>query len=1354
MGDATVEGVAGEIYAKHRNSTQPESHQVCAILGAVLEVVQAEGLQPTPTTLFAALMSSLEKSETQASAQVAGAMCTVLASVLGRVPAQILRSRFNASVQIMQSIVGQNDQQAGTLRAALACLSYITAAVNPTEWAPALRPFTLLLRYSTDARPKVRKRAQYSLVDVLAALQGTPALQGASDAVLKVCEIILPGPEAAARAAAAASNKKRNEAEAAIADAVSRALHMLGSLKQIVALLAGNVVGPLSKMLLKLYVLRQPMLSRSTTDCLEMLCSAKNSHLGSAALGEVLQQVLQQEAAWDRKDTDLMLALTSFIETGFTRLHELDASVCALRLPQAFHLLLPQLCAEQEGVRFGTQQALKNLIHDCVDESMVNTAVSRGSMSSSAMPPAQSIVVAVANTLTVRYQDGWINALSVAGELLERLGSEGAPLAEGLLLRLGEMCAGASDAAEEEGTDEGSNKVALAAQNALGQAIRAMGPQAVLQVLPLGLVEALEGDGEARTWLIPLLRQHVQGAHLAYWGSELLPLARALGSRAALAQQSPGRQLEAQQCRALELQLWNTLQSFCSWALDTATAFRSYAKGIGTAFEKRQDLRVIICNALATLCLQNRKALKAAGVTEGVGYSDPSGIQQTNADNEEEQSDVVLPGEVPTHYDLHTAQANTQVLKDFAKNWLPLLFNAFIATDSQERNSYGSAIAAYATIADAATLSHFFREVIKRLLKVGEDEAAGVPATGVAREGGDSPTARKCTYMELALCLAPGLDVNGVSILYKAAKPSLQERDQAAQKKAYKLVAYICEHRPDFLRAHCQDMTDCLLAGVVTSMSAAKRYRLRCLKALILLLQSNDAPEIHMAQALQDAGQTETRQQVVGSMVSEIILCVKEVNQKTRTAAYELLVSLAKAMHEQHPPPLPALGQDMDMEASDSMHSRGGLHTLFSMVLGGLVAATPHMIAATVMALARLLYEFAGPLEYMVDDLLPAVLALLRTKSREVVKAVLGFVKVVAMRLPIPVVTAHVKAILEGILLWSADTKNQFKLKVRVVVERLARRLGYDAVAENIPEEHRKLLTHIRKEKTRKLREDKAEKMEMDGGEAKSKFGGSTKRARTLGGSEWDSQVFSDDEAEADVRTKLGAATLSGATRPARSAGKSAKSIARGGKGLPREIEGNPLDLLDAGTSRKMVKHAAARGAPAAPAEEEDDFEHEADGKIIVKDEEAQGKKRRRKSHLDDSDDSDFDDIRHVHGAKAALREGAGSVRYAATAGAKSRGRSTAGGSVGGRSIGARTSATAKGAGSQHSGDRFKARKGAKGDTKGASKVEPYAYWPLDRKMLNRRAGKQAAAKKGLERVVKAAKTGAVKGHKAKRRRT
>lgn len=43
--------------------------------------------------------------------------------------------------------------------------------------------------------------------------------------------------------------------------------------------------------------------------------------------------------------------------------------------------------------------------------------------------------------------------------------------------------------------------------------------------------------------------------------------------------------------------------------------------------------------------------------------------------------------------------------------------------------------------------------------------------------------------------------------------------------------------------------------------------------------------------------------QVVAMLVSEIVLCIKEVNKRTRVAAYELLVGLAKAMHSAEPPP-------------------------------------------------------------------------------------------------------------------------------------------------------------------------------------------------------------------------------------------------------------------------------------------------------------------------------------------------------------------------------------------------------------------------------------------------------------------
>ena len=38
---------------------------------------------------------------------------------------------------------------------------------------------------------------------------------------------------------------------------------------------------------------------------------------------------------------------------------------------------------------------------------------------------------------------------------------------------------------------------------------------------------------------------------------------------------------------------------------------------------------------------------------------------------------------------------------------------------------------------------------------------------------------------------------------------------------------------------------------------------------------------------------------------------------------------------------------------------------------------------------------------------------------------------------------------------------------------------------------------------------------------------------------------------------------------------------------------------------------------------------------------------------------------------------------------------------------------------------------------KGTKKLEPFAYWPMDRKMLNRRAAKRKDAKKGLLGVVK-----------------
>ena len=63
-----------------------------------------------------------------------------------------------------------------------------------------------------------------------------------------------------------------------------------------------------------------------------------------------------------------------------------------------------------------------------------------------------------------------------------------------------------------------------------------------LQALPLNLASvgtvaaappssASASAPEARTWMLPLLRRHVRGSEIGFWGRSLLPLARTLAAR-------------------------------------------------------------------------------------------------------------------------------------------------------------------------------------------------------------------------------------------------------------------------------------------------------------------------------------------------------------------------------------------------------------------------------------------------------------------------------------------------------------------------------------------------------------------------------------------------------------------------------------------------------------------------------------------------------------------------------------------------------------------------------------------------------------------------------------------------------
>jgi ribosomal RNA-processing protein 12 len=79
----------------------------------------------------------------------------------------------------------------------------------------------------------------------------------------------------------------------------------------------------------------------------------------------------------------------------------------------------------------------------------------------------------------------------------------------------------------------------------------------------------------------------------------------------------------------------------------------------------------------------------------------------------------------------------------------------------------------------------------------------------------------------------------------------------------------------------------------------------------------------------------------VSSIIAEVLLCTKEVNERARSAAFALIVGIGDAI----------LG-----------HQAAGakvitLDAFATTVAAGLAGTTPHMIGATVLALARIIFQ-------------------------------------------------------------------------------------------------------------------------------------------------------------------------------------------------------------------------------------------------------------------------------------------------------------------------------------------------------------------------------------------------------------
>jgi hypothetical protein len=400
-------------------------------------------------------------------------------------------------------------------------------------------------------------------------------------------------------------------------------------------------------------------------------------------------------------------------------------------------------------------------------------------------------------------------------------------------------------------------------------------------------------------------------------------------------------------------------------------------------------------------------------------------------------------------------------------------------------------------------------------------QAAGAEVSS-AKRAVVASAARASALLSLTLAVVPGLetvttedasrdDGSMIAKLYVAIRPAILGGldNSTVQKRAYAVLACILKQHPFFAVSSTRrrDVLDALTGGITVISTSARRGRLACLR--------------HIVKALELGGENDDGHQsgVIPTVLGEVLLCCKDSNSNVRESAFSLIVAMARKMFN-------AGGEgdgslldiadvkktkknntgDIDDEDKEEEEDGDGrmeddeeeeeeeeeedgnvgmtteetaelpppsLTEFFKMIYGALHASTPHMRSAALLALSRLIYEFIGEAEVirvMVLPLLSHALKMLKEQAREVVTSSVSFVRIAVACTPPAELRTYLQRIVNALLVWSGERKERIKKKVRLVLERLVRKFGFEDVAKFVPQSDEPLIRYMRKMAARRER--------------------------------------------------------------------------------------------------------------------------------------------------------------------------------------------------------------------------------------------------------------------------------------------
>ncbi|KAM0471204.1 hypothetical protein ACHAPX_009547 [Trichoderma viride] len=1082
---ATPTPTLAEKLDKIKSPGLQSQQKTVVVLNAVESTLKEQNTAPTSTGYFAALLALLQQAENNGNINVelATPVVYLLDVVTPFAPQPLLRSKFTQILTLLAPVLLMQDAEPILLRTSIGCLESLLLAQDAASWELSVtqigprRAVAGLLNLALDQRPKVRRRSMDALKRVLKNPPPTPSLDHpAADmcahTALKNLEDL---------AAQAIQARKGKKAPNATHDPAL--IHALQLVKTVAAASGGwptTKIESLCELLLNIAKSGNEYMTMAAFEIFELMFEGMTDEVTSAKLPRLMEIISELRPA--ANDTQLVPAWLAILSRGYDVSAQVEADETFQNLPELFNMVAQFLQADSENIRISASECLISFMANCVPPNVI-------------LEPSifdekvlDKIAKAAESLLSVQYQAAWLQTFNVLEAIFTALRWRANPIMLNVTRTIGEIRENPSFQNKKEADD------------VLGQAVRAMGPEAVLSVLPLNILKPVKGQA-GRAWLFPILRDYTSNTNLSHFKSEMVPLSEVMFQKV-LDHGEAERTMEIKIYETLVQQIWSTLPGYCDLPLDLLESFdQSLAEVLANLLYQQVDLRLDICRALRTLIESNQAVA-----------------------NIEEEEDLLLQSRVTKD----GARKNLTYLGQFAGNMLAVLFNVYTQTLPQSRGPILQTVNAFLSITPNQELMETFDRVSKMLA----GELQNAPAAENKQQGQKSkdhmPSTAQ-TLMDLVITISAYLPRESFATLFEIATAIINRQEEPQlQKKAYKLIPRLAtsELGKAALQERNAEMQALILSSSEKVSAPARRERIAAISALLPFIPNSD---LHF----------------IPAVLSEIVICCKENNERARESAYDLLVEMGQKMAA-------ADGATIDNSKvphmpSDAPAATASIEEFFTMVSAGLAGSTPHMISASVTAISRLLYEFRSSLsEQTLSDLVQTMDLFLTSNNREIVKSCLGFVKISVISLPVELMVPRLATLVPNLVTWSKEHKGHFKSKVRHILERMVRRFGFDAINNACPDSDKKLLANIRKTKERAKRKKDAAKNAHDEDASDDEEEDGKRQYEN----EYDRALYSSESEESEGEDDEGDA------RPK-------KKAQKGGKTYIVEDDDEPLDLLD-----------------------------------------------------------------------------------------------------------------------------------------------------------------------------------------------